>query len=145
MNKLMSGVIAGLVATVILSMMMVMKSKMGLMPELDIISMLASMMGAGVLIGWIMHFMIGIGYGVAFSVINNILPGNFIIKGIAIGILGWIFMMLALMPIMGAGLFAMKMGMMAPVMTLMLHVIFGTVLGLTYSKLTQENLIASTL
>ncbi len=137
MNKLISGVIAGLVATVVLSVMMVIKGKMGVMPELDIISMLAGMMGAGAFIGWLMHFMVGVGYGVAFSQISKFLPGSFVTKGIFIGLLGWLVMMVALMPMMGAGFFAIKMGMMAPVMTLVLHVIFGAVLGMVYKKLSS--------
>jgi hypothetical protein len=135
MNKLTNGVIAGTVATVVLSVMMVMKGMMGVMPELDIISMLAGMMGASAVVGWIMHFMVGAGYGIAFSQINGFLPGNFIVKGIIIGVLGWLVMMVMLMPMMGAGIFAMKMGMMAPVMTLMLHIAFGAVLGFVYKKL----------
>ena len=135
MNKLAAGVVASTVATVVLSLIMVLKGMMGVMPELDIISMLAGMMGASAIVGWIMHFMVGAGYGVAFSQINSLLPGNFIVKGIIIGILGWLVMMLMLMPMMGAGMFAMNMGMMAPVMTLMLHIIFGAVLGLVYKKL----------
>ena len=138
MNKIASGVIAGLVATIVLSTMMIVKGKMGVMPELNIISMLAGMMGASAIVGWLMHFMVGLGYGVAFSQINGLLPGNYIVKGIIIGILGWFVMMLMLMPMMGAGIFAMNMGMMAPVMTLVLHIIFGAVLGLVYKKL-QSN------
>jgi len=135
MNKLKSGVVAGLVATGILSVMMIIKAKMGLMPELNIIHMLAGMIGAGVVVGWIMHFMVGIGYGIAFSQINQLLPSkNMLVKGIIIGIVGWIVMMIMLMPMMGAGMFAMKMGMMAPMMTLILHIIFGAVLGFVYSK-----------
>ena len=138
MNKLTSGIIAGLVATIVLSVMMVAKGMMGVMPGLNVIHMLAGMIGASAIVGWLMHFMVGIGYGVAFSQINALLPGNFVVKGIIIGILGWLVMMVMLMPIMGAGMFAMKMGMMAPVMTLVLHLIFGAVLGLVYKKL-QSN------
>ena len=138
MNKLISGMIAGVVATVVLSAMMVMKSMMGVMPELDIIHMLAGMIGASTIVGWIMHFMVGVGYGIAFSQINGMLPSNNImVKGIIIGILGWFMMMVALMPMMGAGMFAINMGMMAPVMTLVLHVIFGAVLGFAYNKLAK--------
>ena len=43
-------------------------------------------------------------------------------------------MMIVIMPMAGAGLFGMNMGVMAPVMTLMLHVIFGAVLGLVYGR-----------
>ncbi len=138
MNKLTNGIVAGTVATVVLSLMMVLKGMMGVMPKLDIISMLAGMMGASAIVGWIMHFMVGAGYGLAFSQINSLLPGNFVVKGIIIGILGWLVMMLMLMPMMGAGMFAMNMGMMAPVMTLLLHIIFGAVLGAVYNKLANS-------
>jgi len=42
----------------------------------------------------------------------------------------------AVMPMAGAGMFGLKLGMMAPVMTMMLHAIFGAVLGGVYKKLT---------
>jgi len=43
-------------------------------------------------------------------------------------------MMVVLMPMAGAGLFGMSMGVMAPVMTLVLHLIFGAVLGWVYGQ-----------
>jgi hypothetical protein len=42
-------------------------------------------------------------------------------------------MMIAMMPIAGAGFFGSHLGMTAPVMTLMLHIIFGFVLGAVYA------------
>jgi uncharacterized membrane protein YagU involved in acid resistance len=128
--------IAGLVATIVLSILMYMKDMMGLMPELNIIAMLAGKMGGNAMMGWVGHFMIGVvGYGLAFAVIGGKLPGgSSTVRGIVLGIIGWLMMMVMLMPMMGAGLFAMNMGMMAPVATLMLHVIFGAVLGLVYGK-----------
>ena len=44
-------------------------------------------------------------------------------------------MMIAVMPMSGAGLFGMSLGMVAPAMTLMLHLVFGVILGFTYQKL----------
>ena len=41
-------------------------------------------------------------------------------------------MMIIMMPMAGAGLFGMSLGIMAPLMTLMLHLIFGLVLGWIY-------------
>ena len=41
-------------------------------------------------------------------------------------------MMVAVMPMADAGFFGLKFGIMAPVMTLVLHVIFGAVLGGIY-------------
>lgn len=136
MKKLINGAIAGVVATIVLSLMMLIKGKMGVMPELDIISMLAGMMGGALLLGWVMHFMIGVGYGVVFHLTYDKLPTNsLIIKGVILGVVGWLVMMLMLMPMVGAGLFGMKMGIIAPMMTLVLHAIFGAVLGFVYSKL----------
>ena len=140
MSNLVKGIIAGVIATIVLSFMMIIKAKMGVMPELNVISMLAAMMGGGALVGWLIHFMVGIGYGIGFSKINSLLPSNsFIFKGVMLGIFGWLVMMIILMPMMGAGIFAMKMGMMAPIMTLMLHLIFGAVLGFVYNHLKNEN------
>ncbi|MDE2150433.1 MAG: hypothetical protein KGJ55_11535 [Gammaproteobacteria bacterium] len=143
MNVYVRSMIGGFVATVVLSILMVMKSKMGLMPDLDVIKMLSGMahsrMGidAGPAFGWVMHFMIGtVLWGVLFALLYGRLPGGDPIgKGIVFGLGAWLLMMLLPMPMAGAGLFGMKMGMMAPVMTLVLHVIWGAVLGWVFGAL----------
>ena len=131
------GIVAGLAATAVLSMIMVAKGMMGLMPELDVIAMLSSMMSTAPVVGWIMHFMIGmLAWGLGFVAFNRFLPGRSdVAKGISFGVIAWAMMKFAIMPMAGAGLFGLKMGMAAPVMTLMLHVIYGGVLGFAYSKL----------
>lgn len=142
MNKITAGVIAGLLATIVLSLLMVMKNMIGIMPDIDIIAMLAMKMGGDMAIGWMIHFMIGaIGYGLAFTFIfSQINFGNLIVRGMLLGTLGWLMMMLVLMPMMNAGVFGLNMpsGMMAPLATLMLHLTFGAVLGYVYCKLTQS-------
>lgn len=135
MKKFVAGIVAGLVATMVLSVLMVMKGMMGLMPNLDVILMLSGMMGGAVAMAWAAHFMIGMGYGVVLSFSESIIPGDYMKKGIILGIVGWLMMMIVVMPMTGAGLFGMSMGVMAPVMTLLLHIIFGVVLGLVYGKL----------
>ena len=47
------------------------------------------------------------------------------------------------LPMAGAGLFGLKFGMIAPVMTLILHLIWGAVLGYTYEKLTPRGAAAA--
>jgi len=142
MNKIISGMLAGLVATVVLSALMLAKAMMGLMPDVDVIAMLANQMGSGAALGWMAHFMIGIiGYGVAYALVFSNLPlGGHAIRGLLLGIVGWLGMMVMLMPMMGAGLFGtlMPSGMMVPVATLMLHAVFGIVLGLTFKKLATD-------
>jgi hypothetical protein len=49
-------------------------------------------------------------------------------------------MMIAMMPMAGAGFFGSHLGMTAPVMTLMLHIVFGFVLGSVYAL---ERLVAT--
>jgi uncharacterized membrane protein YagU involved in acid resistance len=137
MNNVSKGMVAGLAATVVLSMIMLMKGMMGLMPELNVIGMLAGMMKSSATMAWVAHFMIGaIVWGVLFAVLHEKLPGNSsLIKGIVFGIGAWVLMMIAVMPMAGAGMFGMKLGMMAPIMTLMLHAVFGAVLGGVFAKL----------
>jgi len=134
-SNIFKGMVAGLVATVVLSALMVMKSMMGLMPNLDVIAMLSKMMGGSPpAMGWLAHFMIGtIVWGGLFAWLDPHLPGKSRwLKGITFGIGAWLMMMIAVMPMAGAGLFGLSFGMMAPVMTLVLHIIFGAVLGGVY-------------
>ena len=70
---------AGFTATVVLSVLMIVKPTMGVMPTLDIPNMIAGMMGmsGNTLVGWLIHFMIGIVlYGAAIAVLDSRLPGN---------------------------------------------------------------------
>jgi len=134
MNKIAAGAVAGFAATVVLSVMMVAKGMMGIMPELDVIAMLSAMMGAPAVMGWMGHFMIGtLAWGIGFAVLFDRIPGSSAIaKGVVFGIAAWLGMMVMVMPMAGAGLFGMAMGIMAPMMTLVLHVIFGAVLGAVF-------------
>lgn len=137
MGNIGKGLVAGLVATIVLSLLMVMKTLMGLMPQLDVVKMLSTMLGSPdqPMVGWIAHFVIGIvGYGLAIA----LLPGtNHVMRGIVIAIGGWLVMMVVLMPMAGAGMFGMSMGIMAPLMTLVLHLVFGAVLGWMYGRQMQ--------
>jgi len=134
MNKITAGAVAGFAATVVLSVMMVAKGMMGIMPELDVIAMLSAMMGAPALIGWMAHFMIGtLAWGIGFALLYAMIPGgSAVARGVVFGIAAWLGMMIMVMPMAGAGVFGLAMGIMAPMMTLVLHVIFGAVLGAVY-------------
>lgn len=134
MNKIVAGAVAGFAATVVLSLMLVAKGMMGIMPELDVIAMLSAMMGSSALIGWIAHFMIGtLAWGIGFALLYDWIPGGSAVgKGAVFGTAAWLAMMIMVMPMAGAGLFGMAFGIMAPMMTLVMHLIFGWVLGAVY-------------
>ncbi|MBT4441985.1 MAG: hypothetical protein HOD01_01570 [Oceanospirillaceae bacterium] len=136
MSTMTAGIKAGFIATVALSVIMFVKDMMGVMPELNVIHMLANMMGMPVIVGWVMHFMIGsLAWGIGFTLSYTLLPGkSATTKGIIFGILAWLGMMVMVMPMAGAGLFGLNMGMVAPMMTLMLHVIFGWVMGRVFAS-----------
>ncbi|MBX9708069.1 MAG: DUF1440 domain-containing protein [Caulobacteraceae bacterium] len=137
MNNIVRGMIAGFAATVVLSVLMVMKGMMGVMPELNIARMLGGMMGQGPAAGWVVHFMIGsVVWGTLFAVLYPAIPGGSAwIKGALFGIAAWLLMMVMIMPMAGQGLFGMRLGPMAPMMTAVLHVAFGVILGIVYAKL----------
>jgi len=59
MTNIAKGMLAGLAATIVLSLLMLMKAAMGLMPALDPISMIGVMMGVSSALAWGVHFMIG--------------------------------------------------------------------------------------
>lgn len=129
------GMIAGFVATVVLSAIMVLKAGAGLLPALNVIVMLSKMAGASTPVaGWVIHFLIGtVLWGGLFAWLDPQLPGgSHWLRGIVFATGAWLLMMIVLMPLAGAGLFGANLGIMAPVMTLVLHVIYGAVLGGVY-------------
>lgn len=133
------GILAGIGAALVLSALMVMKSMIGFFPELDIIAMLAALVAGGVMLGWILHFAIGGFWGAAFSVVHDFLPGrNPVLQGIAFGLIAWLLMMLLIMPMGGYGVFGLVIGIMAPLMTGVLHIIFGAVMGWIFQRLTMN-------
>ncbi len=134
-----AGLLSGFIATIVLSVLMVMKAKMGVMPDLNAIKMLAGMMHGPMLMGWVAHFMIGtVVWGLLFAALVNKLPGGVMSSAIIFSIGAWLLMMIGPMPMAGAGLFGLNIGMMAPVATLMLHLIWGVVLGFSYQRLSQN-------
>lgn len=130
-----AGILSGLVATIVLSIIMIIKAKMGVMPELNAIKMLAGMMGAPLVMGWLAHFMIGtVIWGILFAVMVNKLSGSVIGNAIIFSVGAWLLMMVGPMPMAGAGMFGLHIGIMAPIATLMLHLIWGVVLGISYKR-----------
>lgn len=140
-----NGILAGLIATVVLSVLMILKAAMGMMPQLNAIEMLTNMgtahagLPASPVMGWLMHFFIGtILWGVLFALIAPHLGGAYWLRGVVFSIGAWVLMMVIPMPMAGAGLFGLNLGIGAPVATLVLHVIFGAVLGGTYRRLVSR-------
>jgi len=135
------GMVGGLVATIVLSAIMVMKSMMGVMPQFDMIGMFASMAGGSPTTAWVVHLLIGIVlWGGLFAWIDPYLPiQSHWLKGTVFGIGAWVLMMIIVMPMGGAGLFTVKLGLMVTMATLVLHAIYGAVMGGVYGAQHPES------
>lgn len=145
MMNLFKAIIAGFVATLVMSALMLIKGYMGFFPDLNVIEIIDKFnntyVGAPTTpwSGWLTHFCIGsIGYGVLFTLLRPKLTENSVFNGIIVGVIGWLAMMLIIMPLAGFGLFAILLGEHAALITLGLHVIYGIVLGFTYGKLCKS-------
>lgn len=124
--------LGGFAGTLAMTMMMyVAAPMMGL--NMDIAAMLGGMLGIGWAGGMLMHFVNGV---VIFPatyafVLYPRLPGGPMLKGTAWGVALWLIAQVAVMPMMGGGLFSSAMGgMMAAAGSLVGHAIYGAVLGL---------------
>lgn len=134
------GIFAGLIATIALSALMIIKAMMGVMPAFNVITDWTDALGAFGMsvtpaIAWILHFVLGAVWGVLFAMFHRQLPGGYVVSGIVVGVLAWLGMMIAFMPLAGNGLFALGIGPIVTMASLMLHIFFGAVLGYAYSKL----------
>jgi hypothetical protein len=125
------GLVAGLAATIILSLVIVIKQALGILPQLSTISVLAQMLGfQSVAVGWIVHFFVGVVlWGPLYAWIDpkSTYPHWFIGMMFASGV--WLGVMLIIMPVVGAGVFGLELGIVTPTATLILHWIYGAVLG----------------
>jgi hypothetical protein len=139
------GITAGFIATVVLSVLMLSRD---FVPQLDSITMLDGVLRAtlrelGMLYppapwgGWMWHFIIGtFWWGAMFAILEPILPGQRPWrKGMAFGFGASLLIFLLVMPLAGAGYFGMHLSAVQPVVTMIEHLVYGAVLGITYTRL----------
>lgn len=143
-NTIRHSMIAGFIATVVLSILMIMKKITGVMPQMnpiaDLVLILQNLSGLSVMpvFAWILHFFIGtVVWGGIFALLYTKLPGGNVIKGIVLGVGAWLLMMLTVEPLAGHGIFGLQTSPVIPVMSMMLHIIYGAILGVVYGKLSK--------
>ena len=114
------GLIAGLVATIAISLVIVLQQALGILPQLSTIRVLAQALGFhSIAAGWFLHFVVGVLlWGPLYAWIDpkSSYPHWFIGMMFATGV--WLGVMLLIMPVVGAGLFGMELGMVTPMATL---------------------------
>ena len=118
---------------------------MGLMPQMnpiaDLVMILQNILGISVMpvFAWLLHFFIGtVVWGGLFALLHTKLPGANVIKGISFGVGAWILMMLTVEPLAGHGIFGLQTSRVIPVVSMMLHLIYGAILGIVYGKLSKK-------
>ncbi len=142
------GVIAGFVATSVLSALMLSKQWL---PQLDTIIVMdgvahAMAMAFGLptpFAGWFWHFVIGcIVWGWMYAIMEPILPGGRPWrKGLYFGFTTTLLVWLIVLPLAGAGLFGIQLSAVQPFVALLQHLVYGVVLGVVYASLAhgQDN------
>jgi hypothetical protein len=63
-------------------------------------------------------------------------------RGLLLGATGWMLLMVWLMPLAGAGTFGLRLGSMTPLLTLLLHLVFGAILGWADGNMQRRNRLA---
>jgi hypothetical protein len=138
------GIVAGIAATIVLALLMFLKDAAGIAPGVNLVSAMMTLAGISTpLYGWIMFFVISaLIVGATFAALDAHMmrPEGWeeLARGGLFGVGIWLLVMIFLMPMTSAGAFAMKHGMMAPIVMFVAFVIYGVVLGGVYGALRPE-------
>ena len=126
-------IIAGIIATIVMTIVGLMAPVMGL-PKMNPAEMLAGMMGMPVLVGWSMHFMIGIIFAAVYVYLFNpkVHIHSKLAKGLLYGFVVFVFAQIMMfvigkimpMPMSGDNMMLMIFG------SLIGHLVFGIVVAL---------------
>jgi hypothetical protein len=130
------GIAAGIAGAAVLAALLRINTEIGFMPELDFVALVGHLTSTGQIGGWIIHFIFGATLGGLFAWLDPDLPGDSLRqRGIVVASAAWFLMMFLLMPLGGLGVFGLNVGVMLPLATLALHIIFGAVMGGAYGWL----------
>jgi uncharacterized membrane protein YagU involved in acid resistance len=148
--NILSAVIAGVVASLVFSIVLAMAPRMG-MPKMDIVSLLGSMFSAksNQALGWMMHLMMGIVFALIYAFLwSSGIGAPTWLGGLIFGAVQWLIvgMVMGMIPMMHVGIKsgAVKApglwmtnhgGFMAFMGGLVGHMIFGIVIALVYAAL----------
>ncbi len=151
-------IFAALIATIVVACIILIKTFLNYLPYYNPAHLMGATMGGDAFIGWPVHFIGGtiIGGGL-FAWLSPHLPGKLVVRGLIFGVLTWLVIMLAGMPMAGYGFFganyvpplsqtaadAVNAGVdhqwLLPLVMLALQLVYGYILGFTYSHLILQH------
>ena len=139
-ERVLRGVMAGFLATLLLTLVMAVKLFARFAPDINLAALLSGVLGAPPWVGWGVHLVIGtLVWGPLFALLSPRLPGSTcMVRGILFAVGAWLLMALVVLPLAGMGVFGLAYGFAAPVTTLALHMIYGAALGFAYRSLHGE-------
>ncbi len=142
MSDVTKGMVAGGVATAVLSVAMLLIEATGFAPQLELTRLLLTLLDAPsseYVLGWIAHIVLGsVVLGGLFANVEGRLGADtHTTSGVLYGVIVWLVMMLVFMPAAGVGYFGFQLSVFAPIVMLGLQVLYGSVLGWTYGKLSR--------
>lgn len=131
--------LAGINGTIVTTLFMFISNFMGI--QMNVPQMLASIFGGNLIIGWGIHFMIGIILAISYGFVlyDRISISKPWLRGAVFGIIPWLMAQVVVMPMMSmlngmeftGGLFSGSALVAAA--SLMAHLVFGVVVGFLYS------------
>ncbi len=127
--------LAGIIGTVMMTVVGLYAAPMMGMPPMNPAEMLAGQMGGSMVMGWIAHFMIGVILAELYAVVAGSLPGPVVVRGALYGLAPWLLLQVAVMPMMGMPFFSGSMSMAMG--SLPGHIIYGGVVGAVYGEPSQ--------
>lgn len=138
MSNSLRGMLAGLVGTLVLTGILILKTNLGLWPEVNIIRLLVNLGSITPVQAWMDHFIVGVVvWGLLFGAFDAMWESRaYWLKGLIFGVFAWLVMMILFMPLAKVGFFGTKIGATALYVTLGMHLLFGLVMGVTYGVLT---------
>ena len=125
-------ILGGFVGTVLLTLMTQFVAPMMTGQKMDMAARLGDMTGTGRFVGMVIHLFNG---SVVFALIYvfvffRFLPGAPWVKGLLSGVIFWLGLEIAMMPMIGGGFFSSQIGgMKVVVAALIAHLVYGTTLG----------------
>jgi hypothetical protein len=136
MHYIQRGMAAGFAGAAAVAAILLLTAELGILSQIDFIARISVATGIGFPAVWTFHFAVGALLGALFAWLDPDLPGDSLRqRGVILSSIAWALMMLFIMPLTGAGVFGLYISVLVPLGTLVLHVIFGAVMGSAYGWL----------